>query len=153
VKVLITGNCGYIGSHLFRQLMFAPGIELTGCDLKANAPLDYRYAFRDGYWDVVIHLAASVSVMESFLKPFEYFDNNALGLAKFFETNYAKRFIFISTGGAMYGDCIGAQAQALAGFLRGEARGCGDCDEYDFRWTGHCPSGPDGGVWPAKNHC
>lgn len=109
MKILITGNCGYIGAHLFRELMFASGV-LNGCDLKANAPVDYR-DWKGHEWDVVIHLAASVSVTESFDKPEEYFQNNALGLIPFIQNNKIGRFILISTGGAMYGNARLAKEQ------------------------------------------
>jgi UDP-glucose 4-epimerase len=94
LRLLITGNRGYIGSHL--------GLEGEGCDWKDRQ--DYRQI--TGEWDVVIHLAASVSVIESFKAPIEYFNNNAFGIANFLDRNKIGRFVFVSTGGAMYGDKI-----------------------------------------------
>lgn len=94
--IFITGHRGYIGTHLAQLL---PGF--IGCDLKDGE--DYRTK-QFGLHNTVIHLAASVSVLESFARPDDYLHNNALGLIPFFQNNTIRRFIFISTGGALYGN-------------------------------------------------
>lgn len=94
--VFITGHKGYIGTHLCQRL---PGF--IGCDLKEGQ--DYRLQ-KNGIHNTVVHLAASVSVTESFQSPEEYINNNALGLIPFLQNNRIGRFILISTGGAMYGN-------------------------------------------------
>jgi len=103
MKTLITGDKGYIGSHLAPLF---PGYE--GCDWEDG--FNYRDT-HSGTWDVVIHLAAQVSVTESFRDPALYMVDNAFGVFQFLRENTVKRFIFISTGGAMYGDCIGAKEE------------------------------------------
>ena len=105
--ILITGDKGYIGTHLTR--VFAHSYD--GCDISTGR--DYR-AITDTWWDIVIHLAASVSVTESFKRPMEYFDNNALGISRFLSRNRCRRFILVSTGGAMYGDAVLAKEEDAA---------------------------------------
>src|SRR5271170_7615286 len=96
---LITGQRGYIGTHLTPSPFLSEG--WTACDL--NNGDDYRDIHCQTF-DNVILLAASVSFTESFDQPHTYMHNNALGVAEFLRTNEVKRFIFMSTGGAMYGN-------------------------------------------------
>ena len=98
---LITGSAGYIGTHL-RKLL--PAWE--SCDLKYGK--DYQH-ISGREFDVVIHLAAFVSVLESFENPEKYFRNNALGVGNFLANNHVNRFVFMSTGGAMYGNARAAR--------------------------------------------
>lgn len=95
-RILITGHKGYIGSHLFNAK------TMEGCDLKDGT--DFERWFSRQACGAVVHLAASVSVTESFEKPEEYFDNNCFKVIRFLERTAGKRFIFVSTGGAMYGN-------------------------------------------------
>jgi UDP-glucose 4-epimerase len=94
-SLIIIGDAGYIGTHLKRLL---PGWE--GCDLKRGE--DYR-DIKGRSFSSVIHLAALVSVMGSFEKPEEYYQNNAAGLWDFLQGNKIGRLVFISTGG-LYGN-------------------------------------------------
>jgi UDP-glucose 4-epimerase len=96
--ILVTGSHGYIGTHL-RPLL--DPLPVATCDLKNGQ--DYRQ-LRDGRYSVVIHLAAFVSVVESFEKPSDYYSNNMDGVRDFLANNDIGKFIFISTGGAMYGN-------------------------------------------------
>jgi len=96
---LLTGHLGYIGSHLVEYLSG----DWQFCDLKDGN--DYRDISGQSF-DRVIHLAAFVSVTESFENPDSYFSNNALGVRDFCLKNQIGRMIFASTGGAMYGDKI-----------------------------------------------
>lgn len=98
-SVLVTGHCGYIGSHFFEPWM-------EGCDLKFGQ--DFA-GIKGKSYDVVVHLAASVSVTESFNKAEEYFRNNCFKLLAFLNNNTVWKMVFASTGGAMYGDKIGAK--------------------------------------------
>lgn len=95
-KILITGHRGYIGSHLFDAK------TMEGCDLKDGMDFENWY----GFSGTVVHLAAYVSVTESFEKPEAYFDNNCFKVIRFLERSAGNRFIFVSTGGAMYGNKI-----------------------------------------------
>lgn len=102
MQVFVTGNRGYIASHLPAKWAG------HGCDIKDG--VDYR-DIRGHEFDVVVHLAASVSVTESFLEPQAYLENNALGLIPFLQNNKIRKFILASTGGAMYGDKILAKEE------------------------------------------
>ncbi|MBQ6829747.1 MAG: SDR family NAD(P)-dependent oxidoreductase, partial [Clostridia bacterium] len=103
MAILITGGCGYIGSHTCVELLdrnydivvldnfynsnpeaLSRVKELTGkdfpfyeCDIRDAAGLSAIFEKHD--IDVVIHFAGLKAVGESVQKPLEYFDNNVNG--------------------------------------------------------------------------
>jgi UDP-glucose 4-epimerase len=105
-KILITGSAGYIGQHLVQLLK--DKYEVHGVDHRWDAatfPLTKRKDIfdLDDYttpYDVVVHLAAFVSVGESNEVPAEYYLNNIEGTARTLESVNYKNFIFASTGAA-----------------------------------------------------
>lgn len=106
-KILITGNSGYIGSHLSKLL--DADYELWGLDINnPQYPLehhrkhDIRQALPENKntFDCVIHLAALVSVSESEKKPTDYYMTNFIGTLNVLKTVKCKNFIFASTGAA-----------------------------------------------------
>ena len=121
MKTLITGGCGFIGSHLVRRLL-DEGDHVTVIDNlhtgnKKNLPtddnlkvvvadiLDYTgYLFKDV--DVVYHLAALTRPQESIHDPVLTNIVNVNGTIKVLEhcrSRKVKRIVFISTTG-IYGD-------------------------------------------------
>lgn len=114
MKVLITGNSGYIGSHLTQFLLNKrSSLELYGLDKsKPIVPME-RFSWNDitmpGYikwqtdnieFDCVIHLAAEVGVGRSVLNPILYYKTNTLGTLRILQDIKFKRFIHASTGSA-----------------------------------------------------
>ena len=106
-KVLITGNSGYIGSHLSKML--ADSYEVYGLDinlpqtdcLKDLYNIDIRKLFTiDQEFDAVIHLAALVNVGESEQQPISYYITNLNGTMNVINKIKTKNFIFASTGAA-----------------------------------------------------
>lgn len=96
MKNLLTGSSGYIGSEVSKKM---GGFDF--CDLRSGQ--DYRDL--DGHkYGVVVHLAAFVSVIDSIEKPYSYFENNCFGVRDFLRKNQIERMIFVSTGGALYGN-------------------------------------------------
>ena len=107
-KILITGNSGYIGSHLTKLLtdeyelhgldLVIPQVQLhahTCWDIRLLTPTYYGEEF-----DTVIHLAALVNVGESVLHPNEYYDTNLNGTMSVLRNVRTKNFILASTGAA-----------------------------------------------------
>jgi UDP-glucose 4-epimerase len=112
-KILITGNSGYIGSHLSKLL--DGEYELYGLDLKKpQHPVTkhYREDIRQNIpaksieFDCIIHLAALVNVSESEKMPTDYYMTNFCGTLNVLNGIKCKNFIFASTGAAQ--DCISA---------------------------------------------
>jgi UDP-glucose 4-epimerase len=123
MKVLITGGAGFIGSHVADAYLGA-GHEVTIVDNLStgnmrNIPrkakfylLDIGSRELDKLFDlekpeIVCHHAAQISVTVSTRDPMQDARVNALGLLNLLETavrHPVKKFIFISTGGAIYGD-------------------------------------------------
>lgn len=110
-KILITGNSGYIGSHLTQILNKNENYELYGLDL--HQPLvnikhfvteDIKNIFPWKYsnieFDCVIHMAAEVAVGRSVFNPTLYYLTNTLGTYNILKNIKTKNFIFASTGSA-----------------------------------------------------
>lgn len=104
MKILITGNSGYIGSHLTHLLkqehevygldIVQPAIPVTGFyDLDITKPWQLDQEF-----DCVVHLAALVKVGESEIDPINYYISNVMGTINVLNRIKTKNFVFASTG-------------------------------------------------------
>jgi len=123
-RVLITGGAGFVGINLINLLnnKFHISImdnlsKIDKFEHKNNPCIPFFQSdIRDlddcieatKNIDIIIHLAANGSVIDSIADPFENFENNAKGTLNILhaaEKNSVKRVIFASTGGALMGDC------------------------------------------------
>lgn len=108
-KVFITGWKGFIGSNLTKYLKDL-GYEVDGCDIKEDGESgNFTYYYNDIY--TLVHCAAFVSVTESHDYPSKYIENNISDLSFLLQGENIKRVIFLSTGGALYGNKIGAKEE------------------------------------------
>ena len=109
-KILITGNSGYIGSHLSQILIKDSALELHGLDkdqpivkLKKffcqNITVSSKWDINEEY-DCVIHMAAEVAVGRSVFNPILYYQTNTIGTLNVLTNIKTKNFIFASTGSA-----------------------------------------------------
>lgn len=101
--ILITGSSGYIGSFL-KQKLDLENIKYIGFDLKEYKDIrkreDLEDVFKNNNIDVVVHLAAYISVPESMEKPLEYYENNTNSMVLLLDimNKYnCKNIIFSST--------------------------------------------------------
>ena len=108
-KILITGNSGYIGSHLSKMLINKGNFILHGLDKQSpKIPLakHYHQDIRDSIWkiedsyDCVIHLAAEVAVGRSVKNPILYYTTNTIGTLNILNHISTARFVHGSTGSA-----------------------------------------------------
>lgn len=106
--VLITGNSGYIGSHLSKILLENHNIQLYGLDIAEPKVPVYKHFSLDitnqldleKEFDCIIHLAAKISVSESVDHPCSYYETNLFGTINLIKNLKTKHFIFSSTGAA-----------------------------------------------------
>ena len=123
MNVLVTGGAGFIGSHLVDRLI-ADGHTVAAVDILATGKwanvnpqaalyeIDIRSpalaaAFEAARPEVVFHVAAHASVSESVRDPMHDAEVNVLGTLNVLQQCAAYevgRFVFSSTGGALYGE-------------------------------------------------
>ena len=112
--VIVTGSHGYIGSHVIKKIAEA-GYVVDGMDYRLTVNDIKKYVRKDrilditknnlwahnwGKYDVVIHLAGSISVEQSVKQPWLYFKNNIIGTNNVIEGFEAENIIFSSTATA-----------------------------------------------------
>lgn len=126
MKIIVTGGAGFIASHVTdayiaaghkvaiidnlssgRRKNINPRANFYKADIRN--PVALRKIFQNERPDVVNHHAAFISVTESVKQPAETFATNVTGtlnvLLAFADTKAKrKKFIFSSTGGAIYGN-------------------------------------------------
>jgi UDP-glucose 4-epimerase len=125
-RALVTGGAGFIGSHMC-DLLVSRGYAVDIIDdlssgLRENVPGPARlHVFdvrspeaarlvRETAFDVIVHFAAQMDVRKSVADPLFDASVNVMGTVSLLEALRASphaattRFVFISTGGAVYGD-------------------------------------------------
>ncbi|MEM4185606.1 MAG: NAD-dependent epimerase/dehydratase family protein [Nitrososphaerota archaeon] len=120
MRALVTGGTGFIGSHLVERLM-QEGLQVV---VVSTGKHQYRFpgaiyyevdicsrhleeVFRTHRPQVVFHLAAQASVVRSLEDPVEDARTNILGslnLLQMCRRFGVERFVYTSTGGALYGE-------------------------------------------------
>ncbi|MBN2379848.1 NAD-dependent epimerase/dehydratase family protein [candidate division WOR-3 bacterium] len=123
-KILVTGGAGFIGSHVAEAYLEA-GHQVAVLDnlstgKKENIPAEATFyhadltsrktletAFSEFKPEILNHHAAQISVNRSVREPYFDAEQNILGginLLQVCAEHEVRRFIFASTGGALYGD-------------------------------------------------
>ena len=122
VRVLITGGAGFIGSHIVDMLLagqhdvlvlddlstgkesnLPPGTRFEKMDIGDPALYEIVLSFRP---DAISHLAAQISVPNSVTDPCHDAVTNIIGginVARASVDSGCSRFIYVNTGGALYG--------------------------------------------------
>ena len=130
MSVLVTGGCGYLGSHTCLALLEA-GYEVVAVDNLCNSSREslkrvseltgqpfklYECDVRNGMQlmqvveqnnvEAVIHFAALKSVSESFEKPLEYYENNVGGTLTLLRVMALQKvpYLVFSSSATVYGE-------------------------------------------------
>lgn len=124
MRILVTGGAGFIGSHI-QDKYVELGHDVTVLDNLATGKKEYlnpaaifiegditvesvvKDVFRKGNFDVVNHHAAQTNLRRSFDDPVHDCSVNVIGTLNILKAIIdfkVPRFIFASTGGAIYGD-------------------------------------------------
>jgi UDP-glucose 4-epimerase len=123
-RILVTGGAGFIGSHVAEVLIEAGHtvavLDNLSSGRRENLPEESRFfevditdkeglekVFSEFRPEIVDHHAAQISVNRSVREPCFDAEQNILGTINLLEASArhgVKRFIFASTGGALYGD-------------------------------------------------
>jgi len=123
MKVLVTGGAGFIGSHLVDRLIreghtvtivdnlstgkrenLNPKAKFVKVDIREEALAEL---FRSESPEYVFHFAAQIDVRKAVENPIFDAQVNVLGTLNLLENSFrhrVKKFIFASTGGALYGE-------------------------------------------------
>jgi UDP-glucose 4-epimerase len=123
MKIVVTGGCGYIGSHISRYLkqhienssVYVIDRERRDHTLKnIDGFLHTDYAARQSLlWldqlqpDVIVHCAGDISVGESVTDPAKYYDNNVAKTITFLNhvKDYKKKpLVLFSSSASVYGN-------------------------------------------------
>jgi UDP-glucose 4-epimerase len=165
-KLLITGNSGYIGSHLSDMLLGMNRYEIHGLDKnkpQVNLHKQYYQDIRDHEWkmsdsyDCVIHLAAEVAVGRSVKNPILYYTTNTLGTLNVLRNVSTKRFVHGSTGSAgpmnnPYGISKRGAEDVVRQFCTDNNIPYTTFRFYNVTGTGgYDPTNPDGLMWNLMN--
>jgi UDP-glucose 4-epimerase len=123
MKIVITGGCGYIGSHISRYLK--QHIENANVYVIDRERRDHTLKNVDGFlhadyvskqsllWldelqpDVIVHCAGDISVGESVTDPAKYYDNNVAKTITFLNhvKDYKKKpLVLFSSSASVYGN-------------------------------------------------
>ena len=169
-KILITGNSGYIGSHLTKLLNNRTDLELYGLD-KSNPvvamerfswnnitmPGYFKWTIENIEFDCVIHLAAEVAVGRSVTNPIVYYQTNTLGTLRVLQDLKFKRFIHASTGSAgpmnnPYGISKRASEEIVNQYCKERSIPFTTFRFYNVTGSdGINPTNPDGLMWNLMN--
>jgi UDP-glucose 4-epimerase len=123
MKVVVTGGCGFIGSHVVdawiekgHEVVIIDDLSTGRRENKNPRATLYTEDIRSGHLaaifekekpEIVCHLAAQISVPLSVKEPFMDADINIKGTLNLLDLSRIHgvgRFIFSSTGGAVYGE-------------------------------------------------
>lgn len=129
-KILVTGGCGYIGSHTLVKLI-EQGHDVVIVDNLVNSSMEVldrivqitgerptllkgdvqdrtflESVFSEHRFDAVVHFAGLKAVGESVAKPLRYYQNNVTGSLTLFEVmeKYECRNVVFSSSATVYGD-------------------------------------------------
>jgi UDP-glucose 4-epimerase len=122
MKVLVTGGCGFIGSHIVDAYV-AQGHDVVVVDDLSTGTIDnlnpktkfyeedicgnIEKIFQEGKFDAVNHHAAQINVRTSVEDPLFDARVNVLGTLNLLQLAArfgVKRFVYASSGGAVYGE-------------------------------------------------
>lgn len=117
-RVLVTGGAGFIGKHLIRSLL-TEGYQVRSLDLNKPDICDVNLESMDGSFtnsecienalvdvDIIYHLASTTIPQKSNEYPIDDINTNLAGSVDLINKSIlagVKRFIFVSSGGTVYG--------------------------------------------------